>query len=205
MFASPTVKQSGNSLHVTHGEDSNLYVEFTMEAVEQTHESAVQNRPIYKDVPHIRILFPGDKTKVVFRPVRDEDKYRFPRQWQAFENQSTQTMEGTPITEWTALSKSEALEYKAVNVHTMEMLASLSDMQIQNLPLGARARRDAAKAWLDTAKNGAGLSKMMADNESLKMEIERLKSMFAQFGKTTEEKEITEPKKRGPKPKQTEE
>lgn len=208
MFATPTVKQSGTSLHVTHGEDNNLYVEFSMEAVEQTHESKLQNRPIFKDVPHILILFPGDKTKKIFRPVKDEDKFRFPRHWQAFENQSAQTIEGTPVTEWSPLSKSEALEYKAMNVHTVEMLSNLSDTQLQNLPLGARARRDQAKAWLAKATDGAALSKISAENSDLRMEIERLKQMFAQFGKTTEtqtETIETAPKKRGPKPKQKEE
>lgn len=205
MFATPTVKQSGTSLHVTHGEDNNLYVEFTMEAIEQPFESKAQGRPIYKDVPHICILFPGDKTKKIFRPVKDEDKYRFPRHWQAFENQGIQTMEGTPITEWPTLSKSEALEYKAVNVHTLEMLSNLSDMQLQSLPLGARARREEAKAWLMKADGGAAISKLTSENEILRMEVERLKQQFAQFGKTAPETEIdAAPKKRGPKPKKQE-
>lgn len=206
MFATPTVKQSGTSLHVTHGEDSSLYVEFTMEAIHQEFESKASGRPIFRDVPHIRILFPGDKTKVVFRPVRDEDKFRFPRQYQAFENQEVQPIEGTPITEWPPMTKSEALEYKAMNVHTVEMLSNLSDTQLQSLPLGARSRRDQAKAWLTKAVDGSVVSKLVSENENLKMEIAGLKQQFAQFGKAPEEKiEMAAPKKRGRKPKPKEE
>src|ERR1700761_2630728 len=96
-FAQARVIEQGNQLHVMHGDDSKLYVEFKMEAVHQGALSEQEGRPIYKDIPFIEINFPGDRTKKIYRPVKMEndlqspaDPVRFPRQWEAFQNQREQ-------------------------------------------------------------------------------------------------------------------
>lgn len=174
MFAEATVHKSGNQLHVTHGDDKECYVEFRLEAVHMQADSEKEGRPIYKDFPYIRIMFPGDKTKVVDRPVTDNDKIRFPNQWAAFERQGEQVQSGTPITEWSILTKSQALEMKAIGIHTVEHLANVSD---QNLTwLGAREYRDKARAWLEAAKGTSAIvTQLQAQIEALKADLEASK------------------------------
>ena len=54
-------------LHVSiasHGTDKGLIAEFYNEAVEQVFESEKQGRKIFKDVPHVHIFAPGNKSDI---------------------------------------------------------------------------------------------------------------------------------------------
>jgi hypothetical protein len=192
-FAQARIVEQGNSLHVSHGDDSRLYVEFTMEAIHQTAKSEEEGRPIFKDVPHVRIHFPGDRTKQIFRPVKFEDDHqgpadprRFPQQWKAFEAQQEQVQTGTPIEQWGPLTKSQAMEFKAMHIHTVEQLAGIADSNLSWL--GARELRDKAVSWLAQAETGkhamhlqAELDKRDADIEELKRQVKELAAL-AQAG-----------------------
>jgi hypothetical protein len=188
-FAQARIVEQGNSLHVSHGDDSRLYVEFTMEAIHQTAKSEEEGRPIFKDVPHVRIHFPGDRTKQIFRPVKFEDDHqgpadprRFPQQWRAFEAQQEQVQTGTPIEQWGPLTKSQAMEFKAMHIHTVEQLAGIADSNLSWL--GARELRDKAVAWLAQAENGkeslrltAELAKRDAQIEDMQRQIKELAAL----------------------------
>lgn len=191
-FAPATIHKAGNQLHVSHGDDKGLFVEFYTEAVKSPFKSEQANRPIYEDTPYVRILFPGDTTKRVERPVdlhgsetKPSDPQRWPQQWAAYQNQQVQTQIGTPITEWPAVSKSQALNLKAMNVHTVEGLAEVSDAGLTWL--GARELREKARAYLAAAAGGAELSKAQAENAALRADIDALKKQFAELaeGKST--------------------
>jgi len=194
MFSTPKVTQSGSSLHVEHGNDSNLYVEFRMEAVHQPFASEKEGRPVYKDTPFISIIFPGDKTKKVDRPVSEEDKFRFPRQWQAFENQGTQVNVGTPITEWPPLTKSEAMELKALNIHTVESLANLPDNALNWL--GGQALRKRARDFLAASKDTAYITTLNGELAKRDADIAALRQQIAAMGQNDNSEE-DQPKKRG--------
>lgn len=195
-FAQARVVEHGNQLHVTHGDDSRLYVEFTLEAIKQEAKSEEEGRPIFKDVPYIRIHFPGDKTKQIFRPVKMEDDnmgpadpMRFPKQWDAFKNQQAQVQTGTPIEEWAPITRSQAMELKAMHIHTVEQLAGISDANLTWL--GARELRDKADVWLKQAESGkeavhlqTELEKRDAQIEDLQRQIKELAAL-AESGKET--------------------
>lgn len=182
-LASATVVKAGNQLHVVHGDDSKLYVEFSMEAEHQGFESEQQGRPIFKDVPFITIHFAGDSTKRVVRPVKDEDKERFARQWQQFENQQEQTVSGTPLEQWAMLTKADVASLKAIKIMSVEQLAGVNDSNLATLGLGGRTLRDKAVKWLETAKDGAALSAVFAENETLKADLAAIKQQLAELGK----------------------
>lgn len=174
MFADARVEKSGGQLHVSHGDDKECYVEFRMEPIHMTAHSEAEGRPIYQDFPFIRIMFPGDKTKVVDRPVTDTDKQRFPNQYRAFEQQGVQVQTGTPITEWSILTRSQAMEMKAMGIHTVEQLSNVSDTNLNWL--GARDYRDKAKAWISASSDtGATVSKLMAEIATLRADLEASK------------------------------
>lgn len=204
-LVTPQIIQQGQNYHVQHGTDAGLYVEFHMEAVENKQKSEEAGRPIFEDKEYITIRIAGDSKTVRVRPVQTifdvgvpPDAERWPRQYAAFKAQQSQAIEGTPLTEWSLITKSDAMSMKAMNIHTVEMLASLGDNNIDWL--GGRSMRDKAKAWLEQAQGNAGISKLQADNDSLKNQVEALKNQMAAL--LDAKPELAEKKKPGRPPKE---
>jgi len=191
LLSEASVTQRGNSLNVVHGQDNGLIVSFYLEAERQGAESEKAGREIFKDVPYIWIRFPGDQTREVRRRVDKtgrrnmgvSDLERFPRQWAAFENQQEDVHEGTPITEWAPVSKSLALNYKALNIHTVENLAAVPDSALHNMGHGSREMRDKAIAWLNSASGSAELLELTKQNADLREDIDALKAQIADLPK----------------------
>ena len=184
----PSQQTDAQYFMVAQGDDRKLFVEFFLEPVYQEFESTKQGRPIYKDVEFVRIRTPGVTGSTVERAVKMDsdgvtpsDPERFPRQWQQFKNKQEQVQDGTRIEEWPPLKKSQVLELKAQGVHTVEHIAGLSDNNLGVLGLEARRLRDLARAFLDKAKEGAVLSRVIAERDALKADVEALKAQFAEL------------------------
>lgn len=166
-LASPILSGTGNNYHVAYGDDKGLLVEFVEDAIHQPFESEKMGRAIYKSCAFLSIIYPGDKTKKTYRPATDEDKRRFPLQWAAYEKGEQAIENGTPITQWVYLSKSQALELKHLGFWTVELLANASDTQISGL-LGGHLLRTQAKTYIDQAVDNSSLTKLVSENEGLK-------------------------------------
>lgn len=199
----------GNSdvLGVSYGDDSGMYVEFYLHPVLNEKKSAEEGRPIYEDKEYIKMIPIGDKTKAVIRPVkkiphagRPADHHRFPRAWDAFQNQEKKAIEGTPIEEWPPITKADAMMLKGINVHTVEILASLQDNHITWL--GARAMRDKAKIWIEKAKEAAPAIQWAKDKAEMTAQIEAMQNQLNGFRAAGVIQEASAPPaKRGRKPK----
>lgn len=180
-FAAPRVTQTGaNSYNVSHGDDSGILAQFENYAIHNEARSNEQGHICYDDIIHITMHFPGDKTKVVCRKVKmisdaqgPSDPERFPRQWAAFKAQQEQIPDGTPLTEWPPLTKSQVLELKATHIHTVESLANLPDSSLTWM--GSRDLRDKAKAWLGNAKGGSEVTRLLGENDALRNDVDVLK------------------------------
>jgi len=191
MFSDATIKKQGNNYQVSYGDDTSVYAEFFKDAIIDTQQSELQGRPIYRNVNMLRIMFPGDNTKEVVRIVRMEpsgnqpsDPDRFPKQWAAFQNQIEQVQDGTPIEEWPPISKAQALELKAMKIHTVEQLAAVTDANLRWM--GARQLRDNAIAWLAEAESGAETINLRNQVEALKLQVEALLNQNAGFNASKE-------------------
>jgi hypothetical protein len=163
----------------THGDDSGLFAEFRTEAVQNLAKTRDEGRPIFEDTPFITIHFPGDKTKRIDRPVKLDDDVdgpsdlnRFPKQWARFKANEEQAADGLPVQQWPVLSKSQALELKAMGIHTVEQMAALPETGLNWL--GARELREQAKAWLDKAGAHAAEARLVAENGQLKEQLAAL-------------------------------
>lgn len=165
---------------VSHGGDEGLYVEFYMKSVKQEFETEKQGRYIGKDMPFVKIMYPGDRTKTTDRPALEEDQYRFARQWAAFKNQEVQTQTGTPLEEWAALTKSEVLELKSINIHTIDQLAATPDTAMTWL--GSRELRNKAQSFLKQATDGSEISRLISENSNLKADMQFLKEQVISLG-----------------------
>jgi hypothetical protein len=180
MLGEATIKKHGENYSVSYGEGNGIYAHFFMDAVQDMAASESAGRPIFKDTPMVKIVIAGDSTKQVIKPAHDgEPKYsdRFPEQWARFNAQQEQGHTGTPIEHWPPLTKSQALELKAMNIHTVEMLAGCSDANLRWM--GARQMRDNAKAWLNEADNGSETIRLRNEIEQLRIQLEAMRNQNA--------------------------
>lgn len=147
----------------------------------QKHASQEAGRPIYTEVPYVRIVQPGERDELV-RRATDRDKMRFARAWTAFErNQQGQTMEGTPLSVLFPHNPGVVKTLDFLNVRTVEQLASLGDTQLQNIGLGAREWQDAAKRFLASAERGQGFQEIEAQIDAKDNQIAKLTDVVSKL------------------------
>ena len=174
------------------GHDDNLHVRFFMKPRIDREASMKENRPIYKDVPHIEIAIPGDKNNIPLAEVWDQHIRRFPQHWAQFQAGLKEQVVGTPLKVAPFLTESHIEELHFFKIRTIEQLANLSDTNMTWN--GAREMQQAAKKYL-LKVNG---------NEAL---MERMKAMEAELQAMREAKAeaeaqlqaASEPEKQAPK------
>ena len=198
------------------GADSRLAVTFYKRSMKQEDESIIAGRPIYKEFDFVRIDVPGDALTQIDTYANEGHKQRFPRQWAHYQNQTAghEQIVGTPIEEWTLISRSQADELKGIKFATVESIANASDLQIQRIGMIAGMNpysfRDKAKAFLNLAdqvgesnQREEELTKLRQENAAIKMEAE------ARAAKQQEQIDalmamMAEKKPKGRKPKEVE-
>lgn len=155
---------------------SEPFATFYMDAIELKFESEKQGRPIFKDVPHIKIIIPGDGNNVIERVAKDHDKQRFPDAWRRFQAGEQMQQTGTPLERWPQIQRSQVKEAKYFEVHTVEQMAQLSDAHCQKLGMGFQGLRDKAKAYLALAADTAEATRQAAENERMAQTIAELQA-----------------------------
>lgn len=211
-LATPTVHKSGNHLHVTHGDDKGLFVLFHYESVEIPFRSEAEGRPIFEDKAYVTIIFPGDNTRKTVRPVKTtsdantpSDPERWPKQWAAFQAQSEQPATGTPLTEWAAITKSQAMMLKALHIHSVDQLAVVPDHAMNWM--GAREMQQKAIAFLQQRDHGKEqISSLQEQLDAANAQREEQATQLADLQKQMAQLLAAQPqsaarKKPGPKPK----
>ena len=171
--------------------DDKLYVVFSMKAIKNGGKSEVEGRPIYDDVPHIRIHVPGDKNSIIEAPVTEEDKLRFASRWEKFQKNMEQAPEGTPVEMWPQLSISQVYELKAMGVFTVEQIAAMTDTNAQKF-MGGHELRRRAQTFLALAKDTAEVQRLAVANDELNARLlaqdEMLRTMSAKLEALMEQK-----------------
>jgi hypothetical protein len=153
-------------------DDARLMVRFELFPQINAGESESQGRPIYEDVDYITIIVPGDKDSIVHRKVWSQDMQRFPQQWAAYKsNQSQEAADGTPLSAWPPIAKSQILELAFFNVKTVDQLANLADAHAHKFA-GINKLRNLAREWLAQAKDAAHITKIQAELAQRDSQIE---------------------------------
>jgi hypothetical protein len=164
-----------------NGADSRLSVKFYKRSMKQEDASAEAGRPIFKEFDFVHICVPGDTLTEIDTYANDGHKARFPRQWAHYQNQvgSQETIIGTPIEEWTIISRSQADELKGIKFATVESIANASDLQLQRIGMMAGmnpyAFRDKAKAFLNLAEKVGDVNQREEEISKLRLENEAIK------------------------------
>jgi|SRR6185436_1626514 len=158
-------------------DDKKLFVQFFMSAVQDPIKSKEEGRPIFREVPNIRVITPGSRDAMVTRAT-EHYQQRFSRQWDRFKKQLEQVQDGTPLDQVPWLTVGVIAELKGVNCFTLEQLAGMSD-QLAGKMMGMHGFRQKAKAFLEAAAEAAPFTKMHAALEERDVEITVLKQQVA--------------------------
>lgn len=158
--------------------NAGIYVQFYYHTGKDDRATKAEGRPIYKDYEYIRVRVAGDNSSVIERPATVMDKRRFYKQYEQFKRQEEQKPEGFALEEWPGISRSQVLELKFFNVHTVEQLAAVSDAHGQKF-VGFMGLRNKAIAYLAKLKEEAPAEKMREELAARDAEIAQLKSDLA--------------------------
>lgn len=160
---------------------------FSLRPVENKSASNQAGRPIFREVEWVKIYIPGDKTTVVSKKVTDEHRERWPEQYQAFKRGQDQPIIGTPLEQWPIVTRAQVMEFKALQIHTVENLASLSDDAISRIGMGTRDLVERAKAFLVAAEEGARDSQIAAKLEAANQKIDAMAAQIDELATRLEE------------------
>jgi len=196
------------------GADARLSVTFYKRSMKQDDASIEAGRPIYKEFDFVRIIVPGDALTEIDTYANESHKQRFPRQWAHYQNQvgDHQDVIGTPLEQWTQITRSQAEELKGLKFPTVEAIAGASDQHIQKIGMAAGMNpytfRDKAKAFLNLADQVGETNQREAELEKLRQENAAIKAASeAQLAKQQAQIDslmamMAEKKPKGRKPKE---
>jgi hypothetical protein len=159
-YGQTAMAMGGNSNR--YSGDESLLVRFYMHPCQDKAATVAEGRPIFKEVPYVHIMQPGNKESIIHRKATDMDKHRFAEHFRKFEaRESQESTDGTPLIEWPGVTRSQAEELKFWNVVTVEQLVGMSDTNAQNFR-GMGELRKRAKAFLEVSKENAGAEALAA-------------------------------------------
>ena len=175
-----------------------LFCEFYYEAKPDSAASLEAGHPKFKEIPYIMIMVPGDKDTIIRRPVRTgqlpkHDNNRFHNEYIAFIQKDDKPIDGLPLSEWSQLSRTQALELNHFGIKTVEHLAEMSDANTQKF-MGLFDLRKKAIAYLEVAKEDAPVLKLQAQIDSRDDELAAMKQQMEEM--KTELGELKSPKRK---------
>lgn len=159
--------------------ESNVFVSIYTDAVELKAESEKAGRPIFKDIPFIRITIPGDTNNIIERKLTEVDKQKYSKAWADFQKGESSGFTGTPLEQWPQITRAQVKESKYFECHTVEQLAGLTDSHCQKMGMGFRELREKAKSYLGVAESTAAATAQAAENDRLRQEMAELRAMIA--------------------------
>ena len=164
------------------GADARLAVQFYKRSMKQDDETLAAGRPIFKEFDFVKIMVPGDALTEIDTYANESHKSRFPRQWAHYQNQvgNQETVMGTPLEQWTQITRSQAEELRGLKFPTVESIADCSDQQLQRIGMVAgmspHAFREKAKSFLNLAEKVGDANQREAELEALKQQNEQIKA-----------------------------
>lgn len=154
--------------------DEGLLVRFFYREREDKAQTLEAGRPIFKETEYIEIRVPGKRDAQVCRPAKSHDRDRFPAHYEAFKKRVELPKEGTALSEWPQVSRSQCEELAFLNIKTVEQLASTADGHLGQFHGGMTLKRRASE-WLAHASK----TKLIAENEALQFRLKEVEDKLA--------------------------
>ncbi len=169
-------------------DDRNIVPYFHTISQHNESKSKEKGRPIFDEMEVVEIRFGGDMSNRPVFPAHDgvympdgqggtefvTYAERFSKQYQKFKEGKAQSKEGTPLEEAPFLNSKERSELKAMQILTVEQLASLDDRRLKSLGMFGRQKMDAAAAYIQSATGSADITRLAAENAELRALIQKL-------------------------------
>lgn len=171
---------------------------FYMGSMEDEAASMTEGRPIYKDVPFVRIFTPGDKDCVIDQPAwihpsaQMAHNNRFPEQYRAFKLGQAEQVQGTPVELLPGVTGALVKELAYFNVRTIEQLASVSDGNAQKMGRITQFRQ-AAQKYLERAAGEAPARRLEEEKAKLQAQLDAQAAQIAAL--TAAMEQATKPSK----------
>lgn len=172
---------TSDELFTPHLADKLLIVKFYHDARENKFKSFHEGRPVFEDIEMLEINFPADRAKSLQVPAHAEWKRfgttrvtyaeRFKEHYARFKLNEGPVVEGTPLSEAPFLSMAQKASLKALQVYTIEQLASLTGQALKNIGAGGLAIQQQAEAYLAKASGTADVVKMQIEIDELKRQL----------------------------------
>lgn len=155
---------------------------FYMDTEKDEKASQEHGRPIFHEVEMVEMIIPGNPHTKPVQRVRDDHRARWPEAYDRFKAGQQAAVDGTPIEEWSPLTKSQCMELKALGFQSVEELAAMNESAIQRIGMGGRTLQQKAKAYIEQAMGNAPMEKMAHENELLRNEVAAQKTQIADLG-----------------------
>lgn len=179
------------------------FIDFYNGTMQDDIESQKAGRPIFRDVEMVRIRWAGNTKNEFHAPATDRsdrpiidpmtnDKL-WPRWFEhpdcadayaAFKKGQAMATNGTPINEMTSLTEAKRAELKAINILTVDQLASLDGPALKRLGLEGNQLKEQARLYLERAAGASVDARHAAEREAMQRQIDELKAMIE--GRSTE-------------------
>ncbi len=141
--------QKGGKSGQGTGDDAGTIATFFKKGVYMSFKSKKEGREIYEDRDYISLRCSAQKKSISTRPLKEEDKKRFPHIWDAYLKQQDVKETGTDISYLPDLSNSQVLMLKSADVPTIEALSCVPDGNIKALGPGGLELKKRAKLFLE--------------------------------------------------------
>ncbi len=149
--------------------------------VKDNFRSKLENTPRYVEKIFITIITAGDRLSVIDRPIREEDKDKYPVEWARWEKTKENRIPGTPMENWQSITDTQKAEFKAMNIFTVEQFAQLPDSMAVKI-MGFHQLRDKAKAFAASQRDSELMDKIRREMDQKLVakdtEIEELRNML---------------------------
>lgn len=162
-------------------------IRFFLHAEPNPKKSEEAKRLICDEIECVEVFPPGGERTVV--KLEDVHKLEYAAEYAAWKANQAQPESGTPLSEWTLLSKSTCEELKYLGIRTVEQLAEANDAAKQKMgPLQSWCKK--AKDWLESANTKQ--SEVTALKERLERAEKKAKKLEEQLTVLIQRVEATE-------------
>lgn len=188
------------------------YVRFEVRAVEDRARSLEEGRYIPRDVVFAIVTPAGTRDRLekeadewlkgIEEGVKQE---RIPAEWltayrnalENFRNGLENPETGTSIKDWPVATPSQIRILEDLNIRTVEDVAAMHDEALSRIGIGARALKERAKAWLESAndigKIAGEIEKLRSTNSELEARNTALMERLEKLEKAIVPKEAKKP------------
>ena len=147
---------------VRYGDDAKKNVRFYRRSVPNSKVAIAAGEPAFVGADYISLKDPGDRLHIIDRPIRPEDQYRWPRQWQAYQANREQVPDGTPVAALFQQDPDVVDRLRQFGCYTIQQLAALDEHGITRLGMGARQMVNKAADFLERTANHDQVAAVMA-------------------------------------------